>query len=467
LNAWKEWGRSVVVLKRIVARKRREVQERKARVSLVTLKEKLPLSDRSLEEALRQSHHGYIMECKRASPSRGPIAPNLKVEDIIEAYKPFADGVSVLTDKEDFGGSFADLKQIRDAIPQPVLCKDFVVDPYQVYEARSHGADAILLMLSVLNDDSFRVCFAACEEVAMDALVEVHDQPELDRAIQLGARIIGINNRNLKDLKIDLRTSEALIPRAPKEAVIISESGILNRDHVRRLRPLSDAFLVGTALLLKGQPRLAARQLIFGRTKVCGLTRIADARIAYKLGATYGGLIFATKSPRRITLAAAKILVDSAPLKWVGVFVNAPINQICEAVETLKLSAVQLHGDESPEDIKQLRALLPMDCEIWKAVQVKESIPDINNWAADRLLLDTYSKSARGGTGHCFDWSLLGAFPDKSRLIIAGGINPDNAPAAEAISCFAIDVNSGVELAPGLKDENKMRSLFSALRGQK
>ncbi|MDF1661881.1 MAG: bifunctional indole-3-glycerol-phosphate synthase TrpC/phosphoribosylanthranilate isomerase TrpF [Planctomycetota bacterium] len=450
-----------MVLERIIARKKLEVAERK---KLAPRYEALEKSDRSLEESLRQSRHGYIMECKRASPSRGPIAPELKIQDIIEAYSPFADGISVLTDAVDFGGSFDDLEAIRKAVTQPVLCKDFVVDPYQVYEARSHGADAILLMLSVLNDEEFQRCFAATGELAMDALVEVHDQEEMERALKLGARIIGVNNRNLKDLKINLETSEQLIPQIPADKVIISESGILNRDDVRRLRPLCHSFLVGTALLLRGRPQQAARELIFGRVKVCGLTRIHDAQKAKDCGAIYGGLIFAAKSPRCVTEDQAKTLTDAVALKWVGVFVNESADAVARIAKHLKLSAVQLHGDEDAAYITDLRKSIP-DCEIWKAVQVQESLPSIDEFGADKLLLDAFSKDMRGGTGHSFDWSLLEDCQDRDKYILAGGLNPENAPYADVWGCFALDVNSGIESAPGQKDPQKIEALFGALRG--
>lgn len=452
-----------MVLERIIARKKEEVAERKrARPRYETLE----LSDRSLEESLKKSRHGYIMECKRASPSRGPIAPELKIEDIVEAYSPFADGISVLTDTVDFGGSFEDLVAIRKAVTQPVLCKDFVVDPYQVYEARSHGADAILLMLSVLNDEEFKNCFAATEKLAMDALVEVHDQEELNRALALGARIIGVNNRNLKDLKIDLKTSEQLIPQIPEDKVVISESGILNREDARRLRPLCHSFLVGTALLLNGKPREAARELIFGRVKVCGLTRARDAQKARDSGAIYGGLIFAEKSPRCVTESMAKELTDAVDLKWVAVFVNESRERVAKLAKSLNLFAVQLHGDEDAAYIQSLREELP-NCEIWKAVQVKDSLPELSDFGADKILLDAFSKGARGGTGHSFDWSLLETRDDRDNYILAGGLNPENAPYADLWACFALDVNSGIESAPGLKDPQKIEALFCALRGSK
>lgn len=457
-----------MVLERIIERKRSEVQQRKQERPLGQFQSQLTSSDRSLERALKRSHHGYICECKRASPSRGRIAPGLSVEQVAEAYRPFADGISVLTDTVDFGGSFADLRRMRECLPQPVLCKDFVVDPYQVYEARSHGADAVLLMLSVLSDDAFRDCFRVAESLALDALVEIHSEAEMQRALDLEARLFGINNRNLKTLAIDLGTTERLAQRIPESGVRIGESGLLTHADVRRLRPHVDAFLVGTALLLDGEPEKSLRDLVFGRVKVCGLTDANHAVKAYELGARFGGLIFAPRSPRCVSLERAEALAQAALLDWVGVFVNASLDDIREAAVRCSLAAVQLHGEETADFVEALREQLPAGCEVWKAVSGRGvTASEVNDWFSrvDKVVLDSGSASQRGGTGQTFDWSVLEAIGDRSRVILAGGISPENAPEASAFGCFALDVNSQVEAAPGQKDIEKMTRLFAGLRG--
>lgn len=452
-----------MVLERIIRRKRREVAERKAARDLASLRADAEPSDRGFEQALARPRRGYILECKKASPSRGLICPGRDAVEIVSHYAPFADAFSVLCDGPDFGGSLDDLAAVREAYPQPVLCKDFVVDPYQVYEARTRGADAILLMLSVLDDAGFRACFAAAQELNMGALVEVHDQRELERAEVLGARVIGINNRNLKDLKVDLATTERLAPRAPKGRIIVGESGLFTRADTRRLEGLCDAFLVGTALLLSGEPDRAVRELIFGRAKVCGLTRPEDAAAAWAAGATYGGLIFAEESPRCVSLSRARAVRAGAPLSWVGVFVNAEQDRVLEAARSLELGAVQLHGEESEAYIRELKPRLPEGCELWRAARVRGALP--SRGGADRLLLDAYSAGARGGTGARFDWSALDGVEDKDSIIVAGGITAENAAEAGALGAFAIDVSSGVESAPGQKDAAKIAALFRALRG--
>src|SRR5437660_798827 len=171
---------------------------------------RLQPSDRSLARALRAGHTGFIMECKHASPSAGVLRPDFDPVAIARAYAPIADAISVITDKPYFQGSLEYLRAVREAVDLPVLCKDFVVDPYQVYEARHYGADALLLMLSVLEDREFQQCMAVAEALDMDVLAEVHDEHELERAVRLGARLIGINNRDLRTLQVDLAVTERL-----------------------------------------------------------------------------------------------------------------------------------------------------------------------------------------------------------------------------------------------------------------
>ncbi len=160
-------------------------------------------------------------------------------------------------------------------------------------------------------------------------------------------------------------------------------------------------------------------------------------------------------------MAQAGAIADAAPLNYVGVFRNASKETIQSVVETLELTAVQLHGDESESFIKQLRPLIP-GCQIWKAVAVTDELPDLN-YTVDRILLDTKVGNQSGGTGQRFDWSLLTNL-SKEKLMLAGGINPDNIAEAVKVGCLGIDLNSGVESAPGVKDADKIQRAFAALR---
>ena len=456
-----------MALERILVEKRKEVARQKIARPLSGFIGELAPARRSLLATLRKPGPRYILECKKASPSRGLIRPDYDPVAIASAYAAVAAGISVLTDGPFFQGSLEDLASVSQATDLPILRKDFVVDPYQVYEARRFGADAVLLMLSVLQTDAlFAQCLEAAQRLGMDALVEVHDQAELSRALKLGVSLIGINNRNLATLELSLEVSERLAPQVPGDRVVIAESGIGDHRDIRRLRSRVDGFLVGSVLMARPDVGCAARELVFGRVKVCGLTRPEDAQVAWNSGASLGGMIFAPQSRRRIDLARARQVRAASPLRLVGVFVDATPDEILEAVFELALVAVQLHGDESPDFVRTLRASLPPGCEIWKAVRVLDRIPTPEETAADRLLLDAYHPDARGGTGTKFDWGLLAAYPRKDQAILAGGLDPESAAAADAQAMYALDVNSGVETAPGEKSERLLEAFFSALRGE-
>src|SRR6185503_5015499 len=172
--------------------------------------------------------------------------------------------ISVITEPDFFHGSIDHLRMVRKRTLGPVLCKDFVVEPYQVVEARVAGADAVLLMMSVLDDDGYRECAAAAGQLGMDVLTEVHDEPELERALLLDARIIGINNRDLRTLEVDLATTERLAPGIPHGRLVVSESGIRNRLDVDRLSRSVRAFLVGSEIMRAANVGQAARRLVYG-----------------------------------------------------------------------------------------------------------------------------------------------------------------------------------------------------------
>lgn len=453
------------VLERIVSAKRQAVSARKKEAPLESFSATLEPARRSLRKAIQSSSCGFVLECKRAAPSAGLLRRDYDPAALAQQYADVASGISVLTDEPFFQGHLSHLRAVSEAVALPVLCKDFVVDPYQIYEARQYGADAILLMLSVLEQHELRACLSVARQLEMDALVEVHDADELEQAVNVGARLIGINNRNLKTLAVSLETTLALAARVPAETVLISESGIRSRDDVRRLRGKVDGFLVGSSLMSRADLAHAARELAYGRVKVCGLTRGEDAQAAWRAGATYGGLIFAPRSPRRVGLRQAERVRGAAPLRWVGVFVDAPAEEVLKVAVSLALGAVQLHGDESAEQLRWLRERLPESCELWKALRVHGGqLPTSVEQAADRLLLDAYDAKQHGGSGRRFDWSLAAEHPERAALVLAGGLDPDNACEADQIGVWALDVNSGVERAPGVKDTAKLRRFFAALR---
>lgn len=455
------------VLEKIVADKQLEIQQRKIDLPLEQFIHQLTPSDRSFYAALAQLNAGYIFECKKASPSKGLIREQFDLDEIIQAYRADAACISVLTEEKYFQGKFEYLRYVRQNLPQPVLNKDFFIDPYQVYLARYHHADAILLMLSVLDDAQYQALAQIAEQLQLDVLTEVSNEQECLRAVNLGAKIIGINNRNLRDLSTDLATTEALAPllrRAGHQGLLISESGIYTNEQVRRLAPLVDGFLVGSALMAEDNLNQAVKKLVYGKHKVCGITRAQDVTQIRECGAHYAGLIFAKKSPRCITLADAHDLVATVPFNYVGVFVEHSVTEIADIATQLQLAAVQLHGAQSQHFIDQLRPLLPVNCQIWLALGIEKSLPTMDQQQVDRFLLDCKVGKQSGGTGQSFDWQLLEQIDNKAKITLAGGLTPANLKQALATGISQLDINSGVESSAGIKDPDKLTQAFSVLR---
>ncbi|WP_299014387.1 bifunctional indole-3-glycerol-phosphate synthase TrpC/phosphoribosylanthranilate isomerase TrpF [uncultured Photobacterium sp.] len=451
------------VLAKIVADKRIWVAERKQRQPLDEFKGGLIPSDRNFYDALSGEQAAFILECKKASPSKGLIRHDFDLKQIAKVYNGHANAISVLTDEKYFQGSFDFIPVVRNQVTQPVLCKDFMIDTYQVFLARHYGADAILLMLSVLSDEEYRELAAVAKQLKLGILTEVSNEQELERAIALKAKVVGINNRNLRDLSIDLNRTKELAPRLPEDTIVISESGIYNNQQVRELSAYANGFLIGSSLMAEDNLELAVRRVLLGENKVCGLTHADDASAAYQSGAVYGGLIFVSSSPRHVDIEQARMVMSGAPLKYVGVFRNADPDAVTKAAKNLSLSAVQLHGDETPEYIQGLKTQLPADCEIWKAHGIKDNVPDFSHWPADKHLLDSKNGQQFGGTGKAFDWSLL-SDTDKEKLLLAGGLTPENVSEAAKIGCKGLDLNSGVESKPGKKDKKKLNAAFAAIR---
>jgi indole-3-glycerol phosphate synthase len=257
----------VSVLDEIVARTRERVTERRrARPIEDVVAERAP-ARRPFAEALARPGVNVIAEFKRRSPSRGLLRSDLTVAATAGLYRAAgAAALSILTEEDYFDGSLDDLRAAREATPGlPILRKDFVVDAYQVWEARAAGADAVLLIAAALDDRELESLLAEAHAARLEALVEVHDEGELDRALAAEARLLGVNNRNLKTLEVSLETALALAPRIPDEVVAVAESGIRQGGDVRRLRDAGyDAFLVGEHLMAAPDPGRALRELIAG-----------------------------------------------------------------------------------------------------------------------------------------------------------------------------------------------------------
>ncbi|MFM9018500.1 MAG: indole-3-glycerol phosphate synthase TrpC [Actinomycetota bacterium] len=257
-------------LEEVVERTRADVAARRELVPLEALQDRLEPAPRSrpFSEGLVQEGISLIAEMKRASPSKGPIRPDATVTDIVRAYESAgASACSVLTEPHWFGGSLDDLVEARAACDLPLLRKDFIVDPYQLAEARLAGANAVLLIVAALNPADLTSLQDQAGEIGLDCLVEVHDEDEMETALECGAEIIGVNNRNLQTLDVDPDTALRLLADAPAGTIVVAESGITSNADVQRLEDAGvDAILVGEALMREDDPAAAVHALLGTRS---------------------------------------------------------------------------------------------------------------------------------------------------------------------------------------------------------
>ena len=380
-------------------------------------------------DALAQPGLGAIAEFKRRSPSMGDIRPDARVEDLLPLYAANgASAISVLVD-ERFAGSIGDLVAARATTTVPLLAKGFFSEEAQLDELRRAGADAVLLILRDLDDATTARLLAYASELGLDALVEAHDDEELQRAVDLQAPIIGVNARDLSTFNLDRTTQLDLVARAPRDRLVIAESAVHTRAQAAAAELAgADAVLVGTALMQAPDPGAKLRDLLSRPlVKVCGLTRQDDVDAAVEAGADMLGFILVEKSPRR----AAEVLDVPDTALSVAVFVG-------EAEEN-DADLVQLYHDDGGT-VRGRRAVITREGE---PVAVLLDQP----WdGVDAAHWDDAAKT-------------------EGRVVLAGGLGPENVRAAiDAVHPWAVDAASSLETEPGVKDHARVRAYIEEAR---
>ncbi|MDR2619516.1 MAG: bifunctional indole-3-glycerol-phosphate synthase TrpC/phosphoribosylanthranilate isomerase TrpF [Propionibacteriaceae bacterium] len=469
-----------MILDEIVTATRARVRSERAQLPLEHLQRAAAAPTADFAAALRAPGISFICEVKKASPSKGVIAADFPYLDIARDYEAAgAAAISVLTEPTFFQGSNDYLRDISGSVGLPCLRKDFIIDEYQIYQARQLGASAVLLIVAILHDCQLSDYLALTHRLGMAALVEVHDESELLRALAAGARIIGVNNRDLTTFTCDLAVTERLAPLVPADVLLVAESGITTAADVARMAAAgADAVLVGETLMRSADKTAALAELrgqlpVAGITrsaapmlKICGLRRAADVAYVNEAYARYGtpeyaGFVFAPSKRQISPETAAGLRSDlDKRIKAVGVFVDQPLELIQQLVSAGTIELVQLHGGENQTYLDALRVLLG-DVPVIKAVRMNEpgALEAALATSAEYLLLDSGA-----GSGETFDWAAVSAI-DRP-FFLAGGINIDNINAAlTTLNPYAIDVSSGAE-TDGVKDAAKIAVLAQAVRGE-
>lgn len=445
------------------------------------------------EAALRQQDFNFICEVKKASPSKGIIAEHFPYLDIAKEYEVAgAAAISVLTEPDFFKGDKKYLQEIASTVKIPVLRKDFIIDEYQIYQAKVWGASAILLICACLDVPTLTKFRELADSLGLSSLVEAHDEHEVQMAIDCGARIIGVNNRNLKDFTVDVQNSVRLRNLVQDDVIFVSESGLETPEDIQVLRDNN----IGVALMgetfMRSPNKVEKLAYLYGSTyytpkvKMCGISKVETIPAVVEAKPDYMGLVFAP-SKRQVTVDQAKTLVEELhkqyasrynsgagqsnddveqsnndEIKTVGVFVNETLETLVKIATEVNLDAVQLHGDEDEAFIQSLKERT--NVEVWKAVQIR-SAADAEAWidsSADMLLFDAYHKDERGGTGEVFDWSCLDEF--ERPFMLAGGIDSTNvARAIRTVRPYGIDISSGIE-TDGVKDDEKITAFTKLVR---
>lgn len=466
-------------LDRIVVQTREDLEQRKRECSLEEMRTRAlaqPTPRDFLGAFAPRTRVHLIAEVKRASPSKGLLAPNLDPVGIARTYEASgASVISVLTEPHFFLGSSAYLTAIKRAVTLPVLRKDFIIDEYQVYEARAWGADAILLICAILDDVQLHHLLSLAREQGMECLVEVHTKDEAQRAVNAGAKIIGVNSRDLVTFKMNPYLLRDIRQMLPKDRVVIAESGIHTAADARRLARYDvQGMLVGESLVVSNDVPGQISTLLDGankstQVKICGLRTLEHIDVAIEAGADMLGFIFYEPSHRYVAPAQVRTLLDAskhfsmqaAAPDIVGIFVNKDIHFINETIDEAGLHFVQLHGIESPEMLQEIHQ------PVLKALHVHDEadLEQVDRYknAAWRLLLDTPTPHW-GGTGETHNWQLAHLAAQHARILLAGGLTPDNVVSAiQQVQPWGVDVSSGVEINKQ-KDSEKIRAFIDAVR---
>ncbi len=414
-----------------------------------------------------------IAEVKYKSPSHSEFRQDLPPGRLAASYQRHgAAALSIVTDEANFGTSLADIASLHEASDLPVIAKDFIIDPVQIKAAWAAGADAVLLIVRMLDAYTLQSLMNEVRSHGLSSLVECHDAKEIDLALTAGADLVGINNRNLETLTTDIEHGGRLLPLIPPGIVRVSESGLNTRADILRMTELgADAFLVGHALLMSRDPGRKVAELCGNisetgtRVKICGITSPEDAQAVAESGADILGVIFA-ESPRRIDTECAVAIRQSVPnVRLCGVFMDQDLQVVAREALVCELDLIQLHGAESPAYCRQLTALtgLPLIKALRPGEVTAEKLEGYEGVAYFMVDLPKDDPGMTDAVELADAYALLSQ--SGREVFLAGALTPGNVARIIAASApFGVDVCSGVEKEKGVKDHEKVKAFVKESR---
>lgn len=442
------------VLATIVNKKVLDVKELK-----VTGKRSAPLV--SFKKALSdRTKKNFILECKKSSPTLGNFCKDFDLDKITDCYNTRAAAISVLCEKHFFNGSSEYLSYVKGKTNLPVLYKDFVICKEQIDDAYVSGADAVLLMLSLLENDTYLSLYSYAKSLNLDVLTEVDNEQQAKFAKEHNIDIVGINNRDLRTLKIDISNAKKIAKIFDTDTIVVSESGINEHSDLFYLKEIR-CFLIGSSLTKSDDIVFKANSMLYGTNKICGITTKEALRAAIDVHASIAGFIFFEKSVRNISIEKATEFASFArgKIRFAGVFVNESLDTVVKIAKEVGLDYIQLHGSEDLEYIDKLKNTLPK-IKIIKALNIETSddFAKINFYAdsCEYIILD----SKAPGSGSSFDWNTIPDSVNKEKILLSGGIGEDNVEQALSFGFTGLDLNSKLEETKGIKSVTKILNTF-------
>ena len=452
------------ILLKIIEKKQKDLNEQKRVHSIDELKRKVTASKsaKSFKNRFINVAHSdiaIIAEIKLASPTNPSLGSESDIIQRAIAYeKAGADAISFITEKHYFKGNTTVISQLKSRVHIPILQKDFVIDPYQIYEAKMIGSDAILLIARLVDKNVLKDFVTISQKIGIEPIVEINDEEDLEKALGTNTSFIAVNARDLSTFTVDIPKACALVEKIPEKYIKLGFSGINSSVEVKRYKKAgAKGVLVGTSLMKAANIDNFIKSLNNVddvKVKICGIRTYEAAQSAIDSGADYLGFNFVLKSRRYIEpKQALEILKEiRGKIQIVGIFQNADASEVREIAKLLKLDFVQLHGQEDSEYIKQI------DSQVIKAIN---SSSEINDLSVDYFLLDRVQQ----GEGEMFNIDMAKAIANKYPVFLAGGLTPQNISSiVREVQPFAVDVAGGIE-SNGIEDIQKIKEFIENAKG--